>query len=72
MDNNKHLIGYQVESADGNNDLPPCVFSFEIFNKSQARELLDDQSEPDRWNIVPIYDGDIENPTISFENDPND
>lgn len=34
----KTVIGYQIESTDGNHDIPSNFYSFEIFKEKEAAE----------------------------------
>lgn len=64
------LIGYQIVSDDGKNDIPACFFSFEVFTDIQLAEkwLFLEKMNPEhgkfRWVILPIFEGDVENPTF--------
>lgn len=61
----KNIIGYQIESADGQHNTPNEFWSFEIFKTKENAEKwlkesrLDDKF-PGEWHIIPIYEGDIE------------
>jgi len=67
------IIGFQIVSNDGNNDIPQCFFSFEIFEDIElAIKWLElEKSNPEhgefRWVILPIFEEDIEEPTIMIE-----
>ena len=69
----KKIIGYQIVSNDGKNDIPACFFSFEYFEDFNLAikwlELEKTSSEfgTFRWLILPIFEGDIEDPTIITE-----
>lgn len=66
----KNLIGYQIVSNDGKNELPECFYSFEIINDAYVAEkwLQIEKSNPEngifRWVLLPIFEGDIEEPTF--------
>ena len=56
------LIGYQVVSRDGKNNIPDDLYSFEVVSKRVADSYVKDN--PGQWTKIPIYNGDIEEPTI--------
>lgn len=59
------LIGYQVESNDGLHNIHPDMdASFCVYSLEQSNEMIGDDNND--WIIVPIYKGDIEEPTIMF------
>lgn len=66
----KRVIGFQIVSNDGNNDIPECFFSFEMFEDIElaCTWLEHEKTNPEhgefRWVILPIFEGDIEEPTI--------
>lgn len=66
----RNIVGYQIVSADGNNDLPNCFYSFEMFDDFNLAELWlqYEANTPEhgsfRWCLIPVFDGDIEDPTI--------
>ena len=60
----KKFLGYQIVSKDGNYNIPEGFWSFEII---QTKKVLDDFFRKDKsglWVIVPVYSGDIEEPTF--------
>ena len=63
------VIGFQVESNNNEHEIHPnmdssfCVYSFE-----QVQNMIDDD---DKWKIVCVYDGDIEEPTMMFKGKSN-
>jgi len=61
----KKAIGYQATNKKTQNIHPEIRGSFCVYSYSQC--LLMVQDSPKKWNILPIYDGDIKNPTIMFE-----
>lgn len=61
----KTAIGYQVESADGNHEIPDQCYSFEIYPKKDVDNWLKNNNADGKWKSVPIYEGDIEEPTFS-------
>jgi hypothetical protein len=68
----KKIIGYQIVSNNGENNIPDEFYSFEIFdNIDLVIEWLENEKESPRypntlWIIFPVFEGDIENPTIMF------
>lgn len=63
------ILGYQIISNDGKNELPGCFFSFEIIEFGVAEAWLHkEKKNPEygefRWVLLPIFDGEIEEPTI--------
>jgi len=67
-----HIIGYQVISDDGKNDIHPHMeASFCVYNLDQARTMMDDDNNGDeQWKLLTIWDDTIEEPTIMFEGLP--
>jgi len=70
FENNVNIVGYQIESNDGLHEIPESFHSFEVFTTLELAEfwLLTEKASPEngefRWVTVPIYDGDIEEPTF--------
>jgi hypothetical protein len=65
----KELIGYQVVNED--NDIhPKMANTFSVYSHSDAVEMQSDSNNKTNWKIVPIYEGDIENPEFMFEGYP--
>lgn len=59
------LLGYQV--VNENNELHPKMNgSFCVYSSEQARKMIDDQNMYNKWRLLPIYEGDIEDPTIMY------
>jgi hypothetical protein len=56
----KRPIGYQVVDSNGN--YPDGFYSFEILKLSAALFLV--QQNKKRWRLLPIFKGDIEEPTF--------
>jgi hypothetical protein len=67
---NNSLIGYQIVSNDGKNELPSCFFSFEVIDNFCIAEkwIMMEKNNPEngdfRWVILPIFKGDVEEPTF--------
>lgn len=61
----KKLLGYQVVNKD-NEIHPKMDGSFCVYSWEQASKMIDDQNEYDNWSLLPIYKGDIENPTVMY------
>jgi hypothetical protein len=70
------VIGFQVVSNDGGNDIHPLMDgSFCLYNLSQAKEMLEDRPGKNlfnEWKLLAIWSGDVEEPTMMFEGDPRD
>ena len=70
MKKKKPLIGYQIVSNDGKNELPSCFHSFEVINDAYVAEkwLAMENANPEhgkfRWVLLPIFEGDVEEPTF--------
>ena len=64
----KKIVGYQIVSNDGKN-VPECFYSYEYFvDVNLATKWLElEKSNPEyggfRWVLLPIFEGDIEEPT---------
>lgn len=60
----RKFLGYQIVSKDGSNDIPEGFYSLEII---RTKRVLDDFFSKDKsglWVIVPVYSGEIEEPTF--------
>lgn len=57
----KYPIGYQVVS--GNDIHPDMDGTFCVYSLEQSKAM---KGNDDKWQIVPIYEGDIEDPTIMY------
>jgi hypothetical protein len=64
----KQPIGYQIESINGRHEIPEEFHSFEILSERKADEWMADDGHSKLrdlyWMKVPIYEGDIEDPTF--------
>lgn len=58
----KKLLGYQLVSATG--EYPDWHYSFEIYTLASLLERRLGMPSPNKWFLMPIYEGDIEEPTI--------
>jgi transcription elongation factor Elf1 len=68
------VIGYQVVGEDGT-DVEGGIHhdmdaSFCVYSLSQCREMIGTDTRS--WRIMTIWDGDIEEPTMMFEGNPNE
>jgi len=72
----KEVIGFQVIGHDGvgHKILHPKMENNScVYNLSQAREMIDEYFEDWRnFNLVTIWSGDIEEPTMMFKGNPRD
>jgi len=61
----KHKI-YQIESIDGNHELPEGLWSFEGWHKRKNAEkyMRHNNLSPDEWKIFKYKESDIEEPTF--------
>lgn len=64
-DEPKKFVGYQVIHTKTGDIHPYMDASFCIYSRSQANEMLNKGYE-----LVPIYEGDIEDATFMFNGDP--
>lgn len=69
MPKSRPIMGYQIVSNDGKNEIPDCFYSFEVLDFGVAELWLHaEQRNPEhgqfRWVLLPVFDGDIEEPTI--------
>ena len=64
----KKIIGYQVvsETENGQEIHPMMDASFCVYNLDQATDMLDDNSNKKTYQLLRIYEGDIEQPTLMF------
>ena len=66
------IIGYQIISKD-RTEMPDCFWSFEVFaDKGIAQKWLDlEKLNPEhgefRWKLVPVFEGEVEEPTFIEE-----
>jgi hypothetical protein len=64
------IIGYQIVSNDGKNEMPDCFYSFEVIDDIGIAEIWLAMEKKNlehgkfRWVLLPIFDGDIEEPTF--------
>jgi hypothetical protein len=65
-------IGYQVVDSNNPHIHPDMDASFCIYSKPQALAMIkSSENEVDtEWMLLPIAEGDIEDPTYMFEGDP--
>jgi hypothetical protein len=56
----KRPIGYQV--VDGNGNYPDGYYSFQILTLRESLSIF--QKDKKRWRLLPIFKGDIEEPTF--------
>lgn len=61
----KQVVGFQVVGNDGK--LHPKIIKSHIYNLSQARKMINDNCS---WELVTIWNGDIENPVMMFKGNP--
>lgn len=66
------IIGYQVTN-DLCEILPEMDASFCVYSKSQCKKMLSETeaNDPSQFSICPIFEGDIENPTMMFGGNPD-
>lgn len=60
----RKFIGYQIVSIDGKHNIPDEFYSFVVI---RTKKVLDDFFRKDKsglWVIVPVYSGEIEEPTF--------
>lgn len=66
---NARIIGYQVVGREGTKqegDIHPDMYaSFCVYSLEDAREMI--KTNKNEWQLLTIWDGDIEEPTIMFE-----
>jgi len=56
-------VGYQV--VDKDNEIHPDMdASFCLYSLEQANEMVSTNKR--KWNLLPIYEGDVEEPTFMF------
>ena len=68
------VIGYQVVGEDGTEEEgeihPQMDASFCLYNLGQARAMLNDKNGNEQWQLLSIWIGDVEEPTMMFKGDP--
>lgn len=65
----KYVVGYQV-TRDGENGVeihPNMDDSFCIYSELQAYKMISNSKPEDGWEISPVYNGEIEEPTFMFK-----
>ena len=69
---NKYKVeGFQVISNDDDANIHPSMdASFCLYSLSQAREMIG--KETNKWRLLTIWTGDVEDATIMFKNPTND
>lgn len=60
----KKIIGYQIVDTDSGADIPEVFFSFVVMSETFCKKWLADNNLFGEWKMVPVYDGDIEEPTF--------
>lgn len=67
---NNNIVGYQIVSGDGKNNIPECFVSYEYFEDLElANHWLRLESVRLKhgkfdWVLAPVFEGDIEEPRI--------
>ena len=63
------IIGYQIEDKEGKHESPYEYSSFAILSKKAVDNFFKAVSKADAaiWKVVPIHEGDIEEPTFIEE-----
>lgn len=69
------VVGYQVVGEDGSEQDGEIHHqmdgSFCLYSLEQARSMMDDNDNgKERWRLLTIWEGDVEEPTMMFEGDP--
>jgi len=75
MKGNAKVAGFQVVGEDETPQYgeihPQMDASFCIYNLTQARNMMDDNNNgEEKWRLLTIWEGDVEEPTMMFEGDP--
>lgn len=67
----KALVGYQaILNTDGSAAMHPGMHaSFCVYNKAQIDNII---AGDRNYTIIPIFDGDIEDPEVMFQGEPDD
>lgn len=62
-------VGYQIEAVGSDHEIPDGFPSFAILNKKAVANFFEGmcKGEAAQWEIVPIFEGDIEEPTFIKE-----
>lgn len=72
LKSNAKVIGFQVVGEDGHpnegNIHPSMDASFCIYSLPECREMLAQESQG--WQLLTIWKGDVEEPTMMFKGDP--
>lgn len=74
---NAKIVGFQVCGEEGTSEEgeihPMMDSSFALYNLTQAREMLNDKlNDDEQWQLLTIWDGDVEEPMLMFESNPRD
>ncbi len=65
MNLSKKIIGVQILKKDGvQPEIPNDFFSFEILSKRAAHKWLKGRQDRKEWEIVPVLENEIEEPTF--------
>jgi hypothetical protein len=64
----KQIIGYQVIDKFRSEMHPDMAGSFCIYSLEQAMEMIESTKQliDRKYELLPIYEGDIEEPTLMF------
>lgn len=64
------IIGYQIVSSDGHLILPEAFWPFEVISDISVAEAwltlekTNPQNGPFRWVLLPVFEGEIEDPVF--------
>jgi hypothetical protein len=75
LEDNAEVIGFQVCGEDGTPQEgeihPDMDASFCVYSLDQANAMMDDDNNGDeQWQLLTIWTGDVEEPTMMFEGLP--
>lgn len=69
---NTKIEGFQVVDDVTGNIHPDMDGSFCLYNLSQVRKMLNNKKREGHWELLAVWTGDVEEPTIMFDGDPRD
>jgi len=62
------IIGFQVDLDENQEMHPDMSASFCVYSLPQVKQMM--RQDYNRWNLLAIYDDDINKPTFMFNGDP--
>lgn len=59
------LLGFQIVETESDNP-PEEMTTYEVYPLSHVIAWLREQNEPSRWRLIPIFNGDVDEPVFPY------